>query len=87
MALIDFTLSNARRFYSSMGNPSGLKGLITEKQWAYRRGYSTELLLVHLTEIRRRALDSGNVVAVAFVDFRKAFDSVSHEILLKKSGI
>ena len=27
MALIDFTLSNARRFYSSMGNPFGLKGL------------------------------------------------------------
>ena len=25
--LIDFTLSNARRFYSSMGNPTGLKGL------------------------------------------------------------
>ena len=27
MALIDFTLSNARRFYLSMGNPLGLKGL------------------------------------------------------------
>ena len=27
MALVDFTLSNARRFYSSMGNPLGLKGL------------------------------------------------------------
>ena len=26
-ALIDFTLSNARRFYSSMGNPSARKGL------------------------------------------------------------
>ena len=25
--LIDFTLSNARRFYSSVGNPTGLKGL------------------------------------------------------------
>ena len=25
--LIDFTLSNARRFYSSMGNPTGVKGL------------------------------------------------------------
>ena len=25
--------------------------LITDKQWAYRRGYSTELLLVHLTEM------------------------------------
>ena len=28
MALVDFILSNARRFYSSMGNPLGLKGLI-----------------------------------------------------------
>ena len=27
MALIDFSLSNVRRFYSSMGNPSGVKGL------------------------------------------------------------
>ena len=26
MALIDFTLSNARRFYSSMENPLGVKG-------------------------------------------------------------
>ena len=26
-ALIDFTLSNARRFYSSMGNPLAGKGL------------------------------------------------------------
>ena len=28
MALIDFTLSNARRFYWSMGNPLGWKGLM-----------------------------------------------------------
>ena len=27
MALTDFTLSNARRFYSSKGNPLGVKGL------------------------------------------------------------
>ena len=27
ITLIDFTLSNARRFYSSMGNPSDMKGL------------------------------------------------------------
>ena len=57
---------------------------ITERQWAYQRGYSTELLLVHLVEIWRSAVDSGRVVAVTFVDFRKAFDSVCHEILVKK---
>ena len=28
MTLIIFTLSNARRFYSSMGNPLAVKGLI-----------------------------------------------------------
>ena len=30
-ALIDFTLSNARWFYSSMGNPLDGKGLTTSK--------------------------------------------------------
>ena len=35
MALIDFTLSNARRFYLSMGNPLGWKGLTTWKAKNY----------------------------------------------------
>ena len=35
MALMDFTLSNARRFYSSMGNPLGVKGLTTWKAKNY----------------------------------------------------
>ena len=61
--------------------------LITNKQWAYRRGYSTELLLIHLTEKWRTVVDSDNVVAVAFVDFKKVFDSVSHETLLRKLEI
>ena len=32
----------------------------------------------------RKAVDSGSAVAFAFVDFRKAFDSVSHQVLLEK---
>ena len=32
----------------------------------------------------KKAIDSGLIVAVAFVDFRKAFDSVSHKVLLEK---
>ena len=58
--------------------------LITDKQWAYRRGYSTELLLVHMTEIWRSAIDSNKVVGIVFVDFQKAFDCVSHNVLLRK---
>ena len=58
--------------------------LITDKQWAYRRGYSTELLLVHMTEIWRSAIDSNEVVGIVLVDFQKAFDCVSHNVLLRK---
>ena len=59
--------------------------LVTDKQWAYLEGHSTELLLlVHLSEIWRTAINANKVVAVAFVDFRKAFYCVSHAILLHK---
>ena len=37
-----------------------------------------------MTEKWRRAIDAGLVVGVLFIDFRKAFDSVSHPILMKK---
>ena len=53
-------------------------------QWAYKKGHSTELLLVKMTENWRRALDNNLVVGVVFVDFRKAFDSISHPVLLRK---
>ena len=60
--------------------------LVTDKQWAYRAGFSTELILTQLTETWRKAVDTGLVVAVAFIDFKKAFDSVSHTILEMKLG-
>ena len=58
--------------------------LVTEYQWAYRKGHSTDLLLAHLTETWRRALDSNLVVGVILIDFQKAFDSISHKILTHK---
>jgi hypothetical protein len=39
---------------------------------------------VKMTEDWRRALDDNLVVGVVFVNFRKAFDSISHPVLLRK---
>ena len=58
--------------------------LASDRQWAYRKGYSTELLITHLTELWRRELDKGKAIAVAFIDFKKAFDCVQHSLLISK---
>ena len=47
-------------------------------------GHSTEYLMIHLTETWRTVIDCGKFVAVAFIDFRKAFDSVPHATLIMK---
>ena len=48
--------------------------------WAYRKGNSTE----HLTEKWREAVERKLFVGILFVDFTKAFDPESHNILLQK---
>ena len=58
--------------------------LASDRQWAFRKGFSTELLLTQLTELWRKEVDKGKAVAVAFIDFKKAFDCVQHEQLLTK---
>ena len=50
-------------------------------QWGFRPQRST---LLYMTESWGKAIDSGKVVGILFIDFKKAFDSVSHQILLKK---
>ena len=54
---------------------------IQTNQWGFQKGLSTESLLLYLTENWRLNLDNNKVIGTIFVDFKKAFDSVDHQIL------
>ena len=57
--------------------------LQNENQWSFKAQRSTEDLLLHMSELW---LDHGKVIAVLFLDFKKAFDSISHVVLLKQKA-
>ena len=52
-----------------------------QTQSGFRKGRSTEILLITMTERWRAALDGNRIVGSIFIDFRKAFDTISHELL------
>ena len=53
-------------------------------QYGFRKLYSTVLELIEITDHIKRLLDEKHYVIGLFIDFKKAFDTVDHEILLYK---
>ena len=53
-------------------------------QYGFRKNHSTQDAVTYFTDCIRKGIDEGCVTAAVFVDFRKAFDSVNHQLLLKK---
>lgn len=59
-------------------------GQLNDNQWGFRQGRSTEETLIYLTETWKTAIDNRKVVGVIFIDFQKAFDTVSHDVLIHR---
>ena len=53
-------------------------------QFGFRISHSTKFALLEITEKIREACDKGFFSCGAFLDFKKAFDTVSHPILISK---
>ena len=58
--------------------------LISEHQYGFQKGKSTEQAVSNLVENIYNALNSKDIAVTLFVDLSKAFDTVNHPILLKK---
>ena len=57
---------------------------IFRNQFGFRAHHSTIHALISITEDVRQALDANNIACGVFIDLQKAFDTVDHEILLRK---
>jgi hypothetical protein len=58
--------------------------LLYNFQSGFRKGYSTDTCLMHLSDYLRFNLDKGHMVGMVLLDLQKAFDTVDHDILLMK---
>lgn len=53
-------------------------------QYGFRQGSSTQTAIIELVDDIVDAIDSGKLMGGLFLDLKKAFDTLNHEILLKK---
>ena len=60
------------------------KQILYYKQFGFRKDFSTNQAILNLLEIIQKALHDGQIACGIFIDFEKAFDTVSHDILLEK---
>jgi hypothetical protein len=58
--------------------------LLNESQYGFRSKRSTSLALLELTEEITKSVDSKKITIGVYIDLKKAFDTINHDLLLKK---
>ena len=58
--------------------------LLFEYQFGFRPNRSTELAVTYFTDFIRKEADSSKATGAVFIDLTKAFDTISHSIMLSK---
>ena len=69
-----------QRLYSFLENNNSLYKL----QFGFRKKHSTNHALLSMLQEIKESIDKNGIAIGIFVDFQKAFDTVNHEILLRK---
>ena len=63
--------------YKRLSNFLDINNLIYSLQFGFQPKYSTNLVLINLTESTRQSLDEGSFGRGIFVDLQEAFDNVT----------
>ncbi len=58
--------------------------LLTGAQSGFRPGYSTQVVVLKVVDDWRGCLDKDEIVGSLFIDLSKAFDSIDHQLILRK---
>ena len=58
--------------------------LLFDYQFGFRLNCSTELVVTYFTDFIRKEANSGKTTGAVFIDLTKAFDTISHSIMLNK---
>ena len=82
-------LSNVVKVFEKLVHKRMIKFLETNnilynRQFGFRNKHSTVLGLITLTEDIKNSIDKGKLTCGVFIDLQKAFDTVDHDILLRK---
>ena len=64
-----------------------INSILDQHQYGFRTKRSTTQAIINLTQYLYKNLDSNKIIFSIFLDFRKAFDSVDHGILLSKLNV
>ena len=58
--------------------------ILKDNQFGFRKNYSPQLALIKFINHILQQHDRGNFTVCVFLDLRKAFDTINHDILIKK---
>ena len=73
-----------RIMYNRVYNHLDCKPLLYEKQFGFQKNNSTEYAILQLTRDITDSFEKGEFILAVFMDLSKAFDTVDHQILIKR---